>query len=78
MEARGVATDGHGRLFVSDQGNQCIHMFSADGNYNQCLWKAGDILGDLSKIQWSENASCFYVTHTYKEKVEIITLSAPF
>ena len=78
VKARGVATDGHGRLFVCDQGNTCIHMFSADGKYNQCLWKADDILGDLSKIQWSENTSCFYVTHTYNETVEIITLSAPF
>ena len=49
MKARGVATDGHGRLFVCDLGNKCVHMFSADGKYNQCLWKADDILGDLSK-----------------------------
>ena len=39
----GVAGDGNSRLFVVDDTNKCIQMFSAlDGQYLECFMKKGD------------------------------------
>ena len=66
MKASNVATDGHGRLFVCDQGNKCVHMFSADGKYNQCLWKADDILGEVKSNGRKMHHVSTSHTHTRK------------
>ena len=43
MGRAGVDSDGHGRLFVCDIDNECIHMLSvSDGQYMGCLIKQGD------------------------------------
>ena len=37
LVAHGVATDGIGHLFVGDQHNKCIQIFSVDGRYMGAL-----------------------------------------
>ena len=51
MTARGIDIDGLGRLFVCDTNNQCVHMFSLNGDYPGVLLKSGeDSLGTPLKI----------------------------
>ena len=65
MEKAGVASDGHGRLFVFDGDNGCIHMLSvSDGQYMGCLIKQGDQgLGAPFFGVWSEEMSSLIVAH---------------
>ena len=65
MEKAGVAPDGHGRLFVFDEDNACIHMLSvSDGHYMGCLIKQGDqCLGAPFFGVWSEEISSLIVAH---------------
>ena len=51
MEKVGIAADGHGRLFVFDKENKCIHVLSvADGLYIGCLIREGE--QDLGRPCW--------------------------
>ena len=67
MWAEGVATDGHGHLFVSDgwNGNRCTQMFSvADGQYLGCLIKEGEQgLGYPNGICWHSASHSLIVAH---------------
>ena len=69
MKACGLATDGRGLLLVSDQGNNCIHRFSTDGNYIECLLKGEDLLGEVGIIRWSNKRSSLHLCLKSREKV---------
>ena len=44
MENAGIASDGHGHLFVFDKVNKCVHTLSVlNGQYMGCLIKEGDL-----------------------------------
>ena len=60
-----IAADGNGRLFVNDENNKCIEMFSAsDGQYLGCLIKEGEQgLGDLWGMCCAEATSQLVVSH---------------
>ena len=46
--ARNIATDDHGRLFVLDDKNKCIHVFSVGGKFVTTLLRKGERgLGEL-------------------------------
>ena len=61
----GVATDQHGLLFVCDQGNACIQIFSVkDGKYLGTLIESGEQgLGELKWIRWSKDTKSLIVSH---------------
>ena len=53
MTAHGIDTDGQGHLFVCDTANQCIQMFSFNGEYLGVLLKSRDLcLGTPLRICW--------------------------
>ena len=74
MKARGVATDGRGHLFVSDQGNHCIHLFSVDGNYIKCLLKGEDRLGNPGIIRWWVEESCLVTVCGRESHLKVISV----
>ena len=61
----GVATDQHGLLFVCDQGNACIQIFSVkDGKYLGPLITRGEPgLGEPKWIRWSKDTKSLIVSH---------------
>ena len=65
MEKAGVASDGHGHLFVFDKANKCVHTLSVlNGQYMGCLIIEGD--QDLRRPCWGvwyEETSCLIVAH---------------
>ena len=53
MEAWGVTADGCGHLYVSDWANECIQMFTIDGDYLGPVLKKGEQgLGTPGRILW--------------------------
>ena len=70
MGRAGVNSDGHGRLFVCDIDNGCIHMLSvSNGQYMGCLIKQGDQgLGVPLWGTWSEEISSLIVVHAKGNK----------
>ena len=65
MGPRGVTTDGHGHLFITDLSNQCIQMFSvSEIRYLGCLMKNAEIFKEHGhstltqvNIRWCKKAS---------------------
>ena len=58
MLVTGVATDGRGHLFVADDGNKCIQMFSvSDGTHIRCLLKDENTLSNPDIIRWCQKTS---------------------
>ena len=64
MLVTGVATDGRGHLFVADDGNKCIRMFSvSDHSHVKCLVKGVETIGNPDFVRWCEKTSsllCLY------------------
>ena len=59
--AKDLTTDGR-HLFVIDAGNKCVQMFSTDGKYLKCIFKAVDYaLGTIKRIQWLDKTSSLVV-----------------
>ena len=53
MTTRGIDTDGRGHLFVCDTANQCIQLFSLNGDYLGVLLRSGEqYLGTPFGIRW--------------------------
>ena len=64
LDARGITADKHNRLFVGDEENKCIHIFSIDGKFVTTLLREGEQgLGELNNICWSEELSGLIVVH---------------
>ena len=63
--AKGLTSDGFGRVLVSDRANRCIQMFAvADGRYLGSMLKEGEQgLGTLMWIRWCEKMSSLIVSH---------------
>ena len=58
LYALGVTTDGRGHLFVADDNNKSIHMFStSEGQYLGRLIKGVETLGNPARVQWSTETS---------------------
>ena len=72
LDARGITADKHGRLFVGDEENKCIHIFSIDGKFITTLLREGEQgLGELYHICWSEQLSGLIVAHRKDNKTWI-------
>ena len=64
MIARGIDTDGRGHLFVCDIANQCIQIFSLDGDYLGVLLRYGEQdLGIPFRIRWCRVVSSAVILH---------------
>ena len=64
FSAKGLTIDGC-HLFVIDSGNKCVQMFSTDGKYLKCIFKAVDYaLGYMNRIQWLNKTSSLVVWNT--------------
>ena len=62
-----VATDGRGHLFVCDEANECIQLFSTDGLYIGCLVRQGEHgLGEPRLVRWCKKSSSLIVAHSTK------------
>lgn len=60
----GITADETGTLFVCDEENDAIHMFSADGDYTGCLLKKGDSGVESPRlIKWCKEKSCLVIYH---------------
>ena len=67
--AEGVAADGNGRLFVSDESNRCIHIVTVEGLYAGVLLKEGEQkLGRPRLIHWCSETSSLIVAHIIDEQ----------
>ena len=64
MFARGITTDEHGRLFVLDARNKCIHVFSVHGKYVTTMLRKGEQgIAEPRQVRWSEGLSGLIVVH---------------
>ena len=65
MEKAGVASDGHGHLFIFDKANKCVHMISvSNGQYMGCFITDGEQgLGRPCWGVWYEETYCLIVAH---------------
>ena len=70
FKSHGVVGDNNGRLFLTDNTNNCIQMFSAsNGQYLRCLIKQGDQgLGLVCGLSWCEATLSLVVSHHNGEK----------
>ena len=64
LDAYYITTDEDGRLFVGDDRNNCIHLFSFDGKYVTTLLLRELIKGSLENIWWSKGLSGLIVSHS--------------
>ena len=72
LKALGITADKHGRLFVRDEENKCIHIFSIDGKFVTTLLREGEQgLGELNNICWSKELSGLIVVHRKDDKTWI-------
>ena len=72
MSATDVATDGNNKIFVCDDGNGCVHVFSPDGAYvGDLIRKEERGLGLPFKISWNERYKSLLVAHKKDEIVHI-------
>ena len=65
FNSSGVTADGNGRIFVVDDTNKCIQMFSAsDGQYLGCFMNKGDQgLRDVIRLRWCVSTSSLVAAH---------------
>ena len=60
-----VATDGRGHLFVCDEANKCIQLFSTDGLYICRLIGRGEHgLGEPFLVRWCKKTSSLIIAHS--------------
>ena len=73
IDPRGVAVDGeHNRIFVCDDNNACVQMFSADDEYLGSLLKEGEQgIGKPGWISWRMSTSSLIVAHSNNGQWEI-------
>ena len=68
ISPRGVTTDGRSNLYVCDDSNECIQLFSVDGVYNGAILKdAKPSLGEPIRIRWCFRTSSMVVAHLTNE-----------
>ena len=69
LDAKHITTDARGHLFVHDEENKCIHIFSLNGKYVMTLLREGEQnLGELHTICWSQELSGLIVAHRKDNK----------
>ena len=70
--ARGITADQHGRLFVFDDRNRCIEVFSVYGKYITTLLKQGEEgIAEPRIIRWSEGLSGLLFVHGRGDNAQI-------
>ena len=69
ITAEGVTSDGRGHLFVSDENNKCVHVFSTSGDHVGIVLREGEQgLGRPRLIHWCESSSNLIVAHIIDEQ----------
>ena len=69
MTAEGVTSDGHGHLFVSDENNKCVHVFSISGDHVGTVLHEGEQgLGRPRLIHWCDSSFSLIVAHIIDEQ----------
>ena len=59
-----ITSDGQESIFVCDQGNSCVIVFSFSGEYISTLVKAGEQgVGEPNEILWLKAVSLLIVAH---------------
>ena len=72
LNAARVATNGRDQVFVCDDYNDCIQMFTVDGHYMGTVSVNNDtFLGTPSRIDWCKNTSSLAVVHLKESQVGI-------
>ena len=72
MSPYGVTTDGRGHLFVCDQQNACVQMFSTDGVYmGTVLLTRENGMFEPSLLRWSDRMSALIIVHQNREETWI-------
>ena len=75
LYATDVATDGRSKIFVCDDGNGCVHVFSPDGAYAGDLIRRGERgLGSPFNISWSDKNKSLLVAHKKDGLVHVSSL----
>ena len=73
----GVTTDKQGHLLVCDSSNQCIHIFSTDGNYLGPIFE-NQLLGTPQLVRWHEKHSLFVVVTMIQSEFHISLIKLTF
>ena len=76
IRPKGVTTDGQGHVFVTDENNKCIQIFSAGGKYVGVLLKEGQQgLGEPRRVRWNDATSSLVVAHKKDRNIFISVIS---
>ena len=68
MTAEGVTSDGRGHLFVCDENNKCVHVFTTSGDHVGAVLREGEQgLGRPRLIHWCDGSSSLIVGHIIDE-----------
>ena len=68
MTAEGVTSDGRGHLFVCDENNKCVHVFTTSGDHVGAVLREGEQgLGRPRLIHWCDCSSSLIVGHIIDE-----------
>ena len=68
MNVRKIASDGRGRLFVRDIGNDClVQEFSAEGNYVRAIPSISGIIA-VTAMTWCHSSDSLVLAHHKDEK----------
>ena len=68
LKGQSLATDGQGHLFVSDDGNGCVQMFTTDGKFIGPGIRNTTLLGTPELIRWNDKTSSLVVSFKKKNK----------
>ena len=76
INIRAVTTDGQGHLFVCDDYNDCLQMFSTDGRYlGAVLTQGAQGFGRPLRARWSGDTDSLVVAHVKDENCHISVIS---
>ena len=76
INPRAVTTDGQGHLFVCDDYNDCLQMFSTDGSYLGAVLRQGaQGFGRPFRARWSGDTDSLVVAHVKDENCHISVIS---
>ena len=68
MTAEGVTSNGRGHLFVCDENNKCVHVFTTSGDLVGTVLREGEQgLGRPRLIHWCDGSSSLIVGHIIDE-----------
>ena len=75
MNPYGIATDDKGHVFISDNANSCIHMFTTNGTYIDTILRREEAeMGQIVKVKWCRATQSLVVAHCIEEKIHLTAL----